>query len=501
MSRFMRGRTSSRAVAVGASIVALGAVALGACSSSDAPSTGGIMLGIRTDMTTPDSFDWVRVEVLQESDTPGTWVPLLKQDYRVPAEIRLPATLGLAAGTKARQEALVRVAALQGEQKTPRVLREVTTQLPTNRVAYLSMVLSWRCADKVQTSPAGDLQSSCGDGQSCNPDNGLCTSRAVDGASLPSYTPGEETADAGEVRPIADAAPTGNSDGSDASPPPVVDAGDSGPTAGPTGTIGAVGQACAAKDAMGCLGHGQKERLICDSNLRWASQPPCTGATNCDTKAGATAGTCKAIVAECAGRAPQAKYCTATQASVQCDDDQFAFTSTPCPNACTGAGVCSGTCKPGTFACRTGQYECDATGTMSPSGTGICDPACTVTGRFIRVPATNTVRDTTTGLVWERDMRAALGWTDAKAACAAAGFRLPTRSEALGAAGPLGCGNDAMDSVALPIASDASYLWTSEASSGPQEAYFWYWGPYTSSRQLLIDSIVITHANRFRCVK
>ena len=138
-----------------------------------------------------------------------------------------------------------------------------------------------------------------------------------------------------------------------------------------------------------------------------------------------------------------------------------------CPFACV-SGVCTGTCSPGGTRCETGAPElCLANGTWKRS-VGVCTAACVAPpSRFVVDLASLTVKDTTTGLVWQRAQTSlAVDWEQAKADCAALTVmggkgRLPTLDELRSIT--LAACNPSTDEAAFPAAV-ARPTWTSTAS-------------------------------------
>ena len=138
-----------------------------------------------------------------------------------------------------------------------------------------------------------------------------------------------------------------------------------------------------------------------------------------------------------------------------------------CPFACV-SGLCTGTCSPGGTRCETGAPElCLANGTWKRS-VGVCTAACVAPpSRFVVDLASLTVKDITTGLLWQRAQASlAVDWEQAKADCAALTVmggkgRLPTLDELRGIT--LAACNPSTDEAAFPAAI-AKPTWTSTAT-------------------------------------
>ena len=90
----------------------------------------------------------------------------------------------IAAGTSADQVVLVQVAAIRSGQVVD--LREVVVQVPTDRVAALTMVLAESCYGQVTGGCRGEESSLCPQGRGrCQPESGSCGSNVVNPATLP----------------------------------------------------------------------------------------------------------------------------------------------------------------------------------------------------------------------------------------------------------------------------------------------------------------------------
>ncbi|WP_438032366.1 hypothetical protein [Sorangium sp. So ce204] len=150
-----------------------------ACASADAP--GEIMVVVQTDMSVPKDIDWLRVEVKS-----GDEVRFHKEyDLADPTQgLKLPSTLALVAGADAAQPAMIQVTAWKGS--WPRVVREVATTVPGDRVAMLRLPVQWLCSnDRAQGEEA---MHNCEPGKTCI--NGECVTVApVAPESLDDYAP------------------------------------------------------------------------------------------------------------------------------------------------------------------------------------------------------------------------------------------------------------------------------------------------------------------------
>ncbi len=152
-----------------------------ACAHPREPARGQLMLAIQTDMSLPKDVDRVVIEVSSFG------VVRLSNEYAVggPADLKIPATLGIVGGDDASAPVTIRVIAKQGAKA--RTLRQVVTTIPETRVATLRVPIQWLCDATAQTAADGAVSSTCGAGTSCVA--GSCVSDEVDSTLLPDYDP------------------------------------------------------------------------------------------------------------------------------------------------------------------------------------------------------------------------------------------------------------------------------------------------------------------------
>lgn len=144
---------------------------------------GQLMLAVQTDMSLPKDIDAIRIEVLNEG------VPKFRKDYErlgtFDGEIRLPGTLALVAPEKPDSAITITVSArVGGAMGKVRVVRQVVTTVPTDRVASLHVPLRFVC-DGSGEDENGEAVSTCPDGQTCVA--GMCEDRTIDSSTLPDY--------------------------------------------------------------------------------------------------------------------------------------------------------------------------------------------------------------------------------------------------------------------------------------------------------------------------
>jgi hypothetical protein len=158
-------------------VTVVAALACTACSGKNTQA-GGLELLIATNLTTPTQFDSITLEVQQQTSD-GQWGPaLIDTNFLVPGETTLPTTFAIAAGTSSDQVVQIQLEALKGGQVVD--LREVEVQVPTTRVAELTLLLAESCLGQVAVV-GGEVQSTCPAGQSCQPATGTCGPDMVSG--------------------------------------------------------------------------------------------------------------------------------------------------------------------------------------------------------------------------------------------------------------------------------------------------------------------------------
>jgi hypothetical protein len=229
--------------------VVAGALAMGCATTKTAPPPSGLMVVISADLS-PSEYDQIRVQVSQaEGVDSGSWHTWLDETKAVPSDVKLPTAFLVRAGSSGDQTALIQVTALLAGQ--PVVLREAQVSVPTNRLAELDLRLSEACKE-----------STCPQGQSCQPPTGLCGTDAIPVSSLPPYPPSGAT---GEVDATDDGDAGSNADASAdvASDSPASDDGNTGESA--VRSLDAGGQDTA--DVMDAAGGSAVARACGDAGV------------------------------------------------------------------------------------------------------------------------------------------------------------------------------------------------------------------------------------------
>jgi hypothetical protein len=163
-----------------AALVVTACLVLPSCSAKKATAKGELMVSVQTDMSIPKDVDRVRIEISSYGNL------LFGNDYDVGASgLRIPATIGIVEGSNPGAPVLIRVIARQSNKL--RVLREVTTTVPSKRSALLRMPIQWLCDGQATEPTPGQVLSTCPQGQTCIA--GRCEQSKVDAETLPPYTP------------------------------------------------------------------------------------------------------------------------------------------------------------------------------------------------------------------------------------------------------------------------------------------------------------------------
>ena len=141
-------------------VIGTGASLLHACSNT-VPGTG-IELVIDSTLTS-DQFDSVSLEVQQAAANGSFGTALIKGGFPVPDPYKLPATFAIQAGTSANEIVLINVSATKNG--TPVVVRQIQVQVPSDRLAELTVLLAETCYNQI-CAPTQNL--------SCQPATGTC---------------------------------------------------------------------------------------------------------------------------------------------------------------------------------------------------------------------------------------------------------------------------------------------------------------------------------------
>jgi len=175
-------RCSSNAMArLGVLSLAAACAIAASCKADKAPAKGELMLSIQTDMQLPKDVSKVLIDVSVYGNK------LFYNEYDVgPSGLRIPATLAIVAGKDPGTPVTIRVIALQAGKV--RMLKEVVTTVPTDRIALLRVPIQWLCDGQAEEPAPQVYQSTCPVGKTC--EAGACVSFTVDSSMLETYEPG-----------------------------------------------------------------------------------------------------------------------------------------------------------------------------------------------------------------------------------------------------------------------------------------------------------------------
>lgn len=147
------------------------------CDGDVLPPKGQLMLVVTSNMAPPKDFDTLHVEVRED----GATAPALDVDYALGGSqaVKLPATLGIVAGSDPNKIVRVTVEGRRGE--AVRVRRLAVTRVPPDRIATLPMPIDGLCVDTPCPTAAN------GEPQTCIA--GACQPAKVESSELPDYSP------------------------------------------------------------------------------------------------------------------------------------------------------------------------------------------------------------------------------------------------------------------------------------------------------------------------
>lgn len=153
---------------------------------------GEMVLIIKTDMAPPKDFDTLVVLVFNEGELKFKFEGPLPGDPKEEERVVLPSTLGLVAPEDPTNAIRIEVGVRSGGQDGPlRVVREVVTTVPGDRVVMLHMPIQFLCKKAedyppFQNQEATDIKpADCPNGKTCIA--GICETSVVDSAKLPDY--------------------------------------------------------------------------------------------------------------------------------------------------------------------------------------------------------------------------------------------------------------------------------------------------------------------------
>jgi hypothetical protein len=154
----------------------------------EAPPLGQIMLIVKTDMAPPKDFDTLRIEVFNEGALKFEYEGPIPGDPDDDQKVVLPSTLGLVASEDPANAIRIEVGVRSGgNEGKVRVVREIVTTIPPDRVAMLNVPIQFLCKkDDIPLDNQNNLKpSDCPEGKTCIA--GTCEDSVVDSSTLPDY--------------------------------------------------------------------------------------------------------------------------------------------------------------------------------------------------------------------------------------------------------------------------------------------------------------------------
>ncbi len=166
--------------------LAVPAVIAAACGGTT-KTKGQLMVSVQTDMALPKDIDTLGLYVFSGGAV------VFGDDFAVGTDLKIPATMGIVEGNTPGAQVRIRLVARKKNKLV--VLSEVTTTVPTDRLALLRMPIQWLCtgqgSDPTGATDLSDLDegatSSCGGTQQCVA--GRCVEEAIDSSKLATFDP------------------------------------------------------------------------------------------------------------------------------------------------------------------------------------------------------------------------------------------------------------------------------------------------------------------------
>lgn len=149
---------------------------------------GALMLAIDSDHAPGIDFDRFEIQISSTSSQDKYDKPV--DELGRPGLLTFPTTLSIVSNDDARASVHIRVVtgkASGGGTRvgTPRTLREVVTNVPTDRVALLHLTIDWLCVGAAKPQPDGYVESQCAEGLTCIA--GQCVDWTIDSSALPGF--------------------------------------------------------------------------------------------------------------------------------------------------------------------------------------------------------------------------------------------------------------------------------------------------------------------------
>ncbi len=159
-----------------------------ACSSEPPPASAGLMLVVDTDLAPGKDFDRLQIEVKPPAGN-VEYSKVFSEFGQPGLPLSFPTTLAVVDRNRGAESITFRISiGKSGLENSPvgkpLVLREIVTEMPTDRVALLRVHLEWMCIGTAGAKP-DYVEGLCPEGGTCL--GGRCQDWTIDSKSLPTY--------------------------------------------------------------------------------------------------------------------------------------------------------------------------------------------------------------------------------------------------------------------------------------------------------------------------
>lgn len=173
-------------------VVATSVAAIVAGASCKPDPTGALVIAVDSDHAPGIDFDRFQIQISSSNSKDKYDNPV--DELGRPGLLTFPTTLSIV--TNGDPASSVHIRVLTGRASgggtrvgAPRTLREVVTNVPTDRVALLHLTIDWLCVGTAKPEPDGYVEALCAEGLTCIA--GQCVDWTVDSAALPEFGEGE----------------------------------------------------------------------------------------------------------------------------------------------------------------------------------------------------------------------------------------------------------------------------------------------------------------------
>jgi hypothetical protein len=162
---------------------------IGACTASEAPRRGQLMVALQTDMSIPKDVTHIRVKTKLGNEIREEF------DFQIAPDGKfyIPGTIAIVEGSQPNPVVSVEVVGIRQKSNgdfEARTFSKTVTTIPRERTVLLEVPVQWLCDDTATDDGTGEFVSTCsaGDqGQERACVAGACEDVSVDGNALPDY--------------------------------------------------------------------------------------------------------------------------------------------------------------------------------------------------------------------------------------------------------------------------------------------------------------------------